>query len=77
MPMAPAPMTMTLFGCFSMVMASLLPMTVVPLKGKPGMGRLFAPVAMRMFAASWVSFVPLAAVTSTLPSAGMPAVPLR
>ena len=54
-------------GCFSRIIASLEEMTVFPLKGKPGIGRDFAPVAMMTFLASRISVVPFSFLTSTFP----------
>ena len=67
MPMAPAPMMMMSFGWGERVRASLLPITVFPLKGRPGRSRVAQPVAMSIFAPSRVETLPSLSVTSTLP----------
>ena len=73
--MAPAPMMMISLGWEAMVRASLLPITVLPLKGNPGMSRVAQPVAIKIFAPSMVDLLPSVAVTSTLPAPAREAVP--
>ena len=77
MPMAPAPITIIDFGCSGRIIASLLPITVFPLKGRPGIDREVQPVEIRMFGAVRVSVLPSARVSFTSPGLSSVAVPRR
>ena len=68
MPMAPAPMMIMLLGCGWRTIASRLPMTVFPLNGRPGSGRLVTPVATKMRGAVSVSVLPSPALAVTAPA---------
>ena len=62
-------------GCFGRTIASREPITVVPLKGSPGIGRDTQPVATSTFDAVCVSTFPSAPVTETSPALSIEASP--